>query len=470
MPARQADEFKLGLTVLIIIALFFGTIVFIGGAGAWGRKTQTIQVRFDHEFGLPVLKTGGEVRCGGQQVGSIQKVELQELPASPGAGEPTTAPVLAESQPRLVVVVTIEVDTTVGLRQDCEIVAEGPTLGGSGWLIIRDRGTSAVAASGDKPITGQPPGGFAAIADNLAEMGANLSAELDPKNPDGLLATVKIQLDAALATSLLGKIHRSLDDINVMTAAVEEQLDVHERQALLAKLNSSMDDFNLITGELRRQMDPKADRVVLSKIHGALDALGGALDQAVGMLEENREPIHETIAHIRSTAQKLDERIAEAIANQLDVRNHASLMAKIHLDVDRIGQSLADINQITADTRQIITLNKPAIERTLANIKQTSDHLKAASKDLRRNPWRLLYQPSEKETRELNIFDAARAYADAATQLDDASSRLEALAKASQPGIAPDDPDLLDVRRQLKESFEKFSQVESALWSILKLR
>jgi len=470
MPARQADEFKLGLTVLIIIVLFFGTLVFIGGVGAWGRKTQTVQVRFDHEFGLPVLKAGGEVRCGGQQVGSIEKVELQELPASPGAGEPTTAASGVQAQPRLVVVVTIEVDEAVGLRQDCEIVAEGPTLGGSGWLIIRDRGTSGVPASRDKPITGQPPGGFAAIADNLAEMGANLSAELDPKNPQGLLATIKTQLDAALASSLLGKIHRSLDDINVMTAAVEQQLDVHERQALLAKLNSSMDDFNVITAELRRQMDPKADGVALGKIHVALDAVGMALDQVVGMLDENREPIHQTILHVCSTAEKLDERIAEALADQLDVRNHASLMAKIHVDVDRIGQSLADINQITADSRQIISLNKPAIERALANIKQTSDHLKAASKDLRRNPWRLLYQPSEKETRELNIFDAARAYADAATQLDDASGRLEALAKVSQSGIAPDDPDLLAVRRQLKESFERFSQAESALWSILKLR
>jgi ABC-type transporter Mla subunit MlaD len=467
MAARQPDEFKLGLTVLIIVALFLGTVFFIGDVGGWGRKTEVFEVRFPHDLTLPDLKAGGAVRCGGQEVGSVQSVELREL--SPDSGASGSAVGEAQGESQLVVVVKIEVDRTVGLRRDCRIAAEGPTLGGAGWLVIRNRGTSPQPASKDEPIEGQPPGGFAAVTETLGEIGGNLAAELDPKNPQGLLANIKGQLDATIATSLLGKIHRSIDDINIMTHALQKQMDVAERQALLAKLSRTMDDVNAITGELRRQMDPKGERVAMTKIHGALDGVNSALDQVVEMLKENRQPVHETILHVRQTAETLDERIANAVAEQLDVKAHASLMAKIHEDVDRIGQSLADIKQITSDLREGMTFNKPAIDQTIANVKQTSDHLKAASKDLRRNPWRLLYRPTDKETDELNVFDAARAFADAATELDDASARLEALSRARAGAIEPNDPELVLVREQLTASFEKFSEAEAALWKILNI-
>jgi ABC-type transporter Mla subunit MlaD len=451
MPAQRTDEFKLGVTVIVIIALFFGTVIFIGGAAIWGPKTRTVRVYFRHDMSLPTLKNGGDVRCGGQRVGSIESVEMRELPADQVTGKSKKA---ADDDKglRLAIVVTAEIDRAVGLREDCQITAEGPTLGGSGWLIIRNRGT-AKPLGPDTPVIGLRPGGLAAVTETLTQLGDTLSQELDAQN----------------AESLLGKIHRSLSDVNVMTSAVKEQLDASDQKALLAKLHRSVGDINAITGELRHQMDPKADRVALGKMHAALDAVNAGLDEAVAMLKENREPVRDTVAHVRSTARTLDSRIAAAIADQLDVHRHASLLAKVHEDVDRIGESLKDVNAITADVRELLAVNKPAVERTLVNFKETSGHLKAAAKDLRRNPWRLLYQPSDKETREMNVFDAARAFADAATRLDDASVRLEALI-AEYPTTRPADAaELRALQDELQATFEKFSQAEAALWNMLKL-
>ncbi|HUW81408.1 MAG TPA: hypothetical protein VMZ31_01280 [Phycisphaerae bacterium] len=453
MPAQHTDEFKLGVTVIIIVLLFFGTVIFIGGAAFWGPKTQTVRVYFGHDMSLPTLKTGGEVRCGGQRVGSIELVEMRELPADQVTHE-SKQDANGKKGVHLAIVVTAGIDRAVGLREDCQITAEGPTLGGSGWLVIRNRGTAGKPLDPDTPVIGLRPGGLAAVTDTLTQLGDKLSNELNAENPE----------------SLLGKIHRSLSDINVVSGAVKDQLDVSDQKALLAKLHRSVGDINAITGELRLQMDPKADRVALAKVHAALDAVNAGLGEAVAMLKENREPIRDTVAHIQGTAQTLDERIATAIAEQLDVHRHASLMAKIHEDVDRMGESLKDVNAITEDVRQLLVVNKPAVERTLVNLKETSSHLKAAAKDLRRNPWRLLYQPSEKEVREMNVFDAARAFADAATRLDDSSARLEALIEDYPTTRPADDADLRALQDELKATFDKFSQAEAALWNMLKLR
>ena len=454
MPAQHTDEFKLGVTVIIIVLLFFATVIFIGGAAIWGPKTQTVRVHFSHDMSLPTLKTGGEVRCGGQRVGSIELVEMRDLPADQVTDE-SKRDAKNDKGVHLAIVVTAQIDRAVGLREDCQITAEGPTLGGSGWLIIRNRGTAGEPLGPDTPVIGLRPSGLAAVTETLTQLGDTLAEELNAQN----------------AESLLGKIHRSLSDVNVMTFAVKEQLDASDQKALLAKLHRSVGDVNAITGELRHQMDPKADRVALGKIHAALDAVNAGLDEAVAMLKENREPVRDTVAHIQGTAQTLDERIATAIAEQLDVHRHASLLAKVHEDVDRIGESLKDVNAITADVRQLLAVNKPAVERTLVNFKETSGHLKAAAKDLRRNPWRLLYQPSDKETREMSVFDAARAFADAATRLDDASARLQARIEDYPTTTRPaDDAELRALQDELKATFERFSQAEAALWNMLKLR
>ena len=97
-------------------------------------------------------------------------------------------------------------------------------------------------------------------------------------------------------------------------------------------------------------------------------------------------------------------------------------------------------------------------------MKSVSLNLNAAAKEIRRNPWRLLAKPSEKEERTQNIYDATRAFAEGAEQLDDALVRLKALRQARPDGVKTDDPELLKIRKHLKTTFEKFRKAEDSLW------
>jgi len=333
-------------------------------------------------------------------------------------------------------------------------------LGGAGMLVIKDRGVSAKKVRPDRVIIGKQGGGFFAITDALGQ-------QLDEDRPDSLLALIKTQLNPQDATSLLAKLHKSMDDLNAVTARVSAQLDAKEKSNLLAKLHSILDNVNAATGFLKAQLDADQDAAMLAKLHVSLDTLNRGLDTIVKMLEENREPLTATVESVRNTAKTLETRIAEQIARELDTSNAASLLAKIHVGVDRLNQSLEDINAITDTGREVVVLNEDRLNAMVANFKATSDHLKGAAKDIRRNPWRLLYRPTLVETKQLDIFDAARAFSEAATELDDAVIQLDALAKSEGGAVPSDDAQLVEIRERLAGTFEKFTQAEKALWKQL---
>jgi ABC-type transporter Mla subunit MlaD len=297
-----------------------------------------------------------------------------------------------------------------------------------------------------------------------------MAEQLDASDPDSLMAIVRGQLDATDARSLLGKIHVSLEDINMVTRNLRTEFDPSEKAVLIAKLHAILDNVNSATGLLRGEMDKVSDGAMLAKFHQTLDTLNAGLHTVVTVLNENHESINATIAHIRATSEVLERQIAARIARQLDPAEAAGLLAKVHVAIDRLGVSLQDANAITAATRETVVLNREQLNRMITNMKVTSDHLKAASKEIRRNPWRLFYQPTMQEAAEANVFDTARAFAEAATRLDDAMGRLQAISNAPSSAPAGADNQLAEILEQLKQTFSQFTKVEQALWQQLNIK
>jgi len=389
--------------------------------------------------------------------------------------------------------IELEVQKRVDLRADCTILPEGPILGGAGLLRIQDQGSSDETLGPDQVVDGQGMGGFAAVTEQLSAIGGSLAHELDAAQADGLLRLIKnqlnaekpdslmagilkimsliaVQLDAEKSEGLVAKLLETMTDLNAISASIRNELDPSQEKVLLSKLHLTLDHINAITGELRTQMDPEVRTALLGKLQLALDTVNESLGTVNGMLNENRPTIQATLHNVQQTSETLNTGIAKAIADELDAENPKSLMGKVHAAVDRMGSSLEDLNEITETADEVITLNEGALNKILANFKETSDHLKAATKDLRRNPWRLLYRPNLVETRELDIFDAARAFAEAATRLDDATARLEGLMAARKGTIPADDPQLRIIRTELQETFDKFNDAEKALWKSLNIK
>jgi ABC-type transporter Mla subunit MlaD len=451
MPAER-NAVKLGTTLIVVLVLFLIIMVWLPQTLTAGAM-QELRVRFPQSLPLPTLQKGSKVLVAGTPAGYVTGVDLERMaikPGEPGSGE------------ELYLVVSAKIEKAVAPRKDCVIKAVGDVLGGGGSLTL-DVGTAAEPVDLKAILDGAAPGGFGAYLEMLGR-------ELDASNPRSMLGMVKTQLDADKTGSIMAKLQTSMNDLNAITRSVSTQLDPAQQRSLMAKLSQTMDEINATTGTLRQQFEAGRGDSVLARIMAALDTLNGGLRSAAAILDENRRPIGETVQHVASAAGKLDTRIIDPIAEQLDVRNTAGLMAKINVAMDDVNKSLKDINVVTDTTKTIIVLQRENISQMILNLKQMSDHLKSAAKYILAHPWRLLKEPGVTETKQQAIFDAARNFAEAAASLDDVSSQLKALNDLYSGQIPANDPDLPRIRAELQTTFQKFKEAEGALWKQLNVR
>lgn len=436
--AQERNAFKVGLVTVIVTVTFFVILLWI--SQRVGGEMQQIQVRFRSSPAMPTLAPGSAVLVGGQKVGRVISVELlpQKIKAK-DSGEPTEI---------FCVEVKAEISSNLILRTDCQVFAEGPPLGGDGVVKI-DLGKAKDRVQAGQVIQGAEPGGFGAVL-------AALQSEFDGSNPDSLLGQIKSQLDPDGELSLMAKLLQSLNDINAVTASLSGELNVEQRDTLLAKMHEVLDNISTTTGALRAEVDAQKPTVLLGKVHLAMDTMNDGLNTVAEVLKTNEPRINQTFEHIEKTAQN--------IATETDPANADSLMAHFKRASNQLNQSLDDINIVTDTTRQVVVLNRENINKLLLNFKEASDHIKTGVKYVLRHPWRLLNEPKPAEIKQEAIFDAARSFADAASQIDGASARLKALAELYDGNIPLGDPDLAQIQADLKNTQDRYQKAEQELW------
>ncbi len=446
---REPNFLMLGATVAIITLLFFGVLLFLAGAGKWGSSYQKVSIKFSHEMPLPKLTSGSEVSCGGMHVGKIKSVDLKALPSANGQGQD------------LYIVVEALVDQQVGLRSDCKIRAEGPPLGGAGILVVVHRGLSAQPLADGATVTGLAPAGLNAV---VGQIGDQLAGELDDRNPEGLLHMIKGQLDASRSASLMFKINAIASDLVVTSGQIKHHLDATQQGALLAQLDATLSDIKTITGALRTESNTQNPDAMLARLHNILAALGSASSSAAGMLQENRPAVASTLTNVQAATALIRDGLLPSILVQLDAGAAGSLMSRIISAADKTNDSLDNIQQMSTSAKHLLTVNEESIEATIGNLRETSDHLRAASREIRRNPWKLLYQPTRNDVKQAAVAEAARSFSDAAGKLDAAFARLEAYAKTANPALSADDPQLKAMQDHLAVALKNLTESEKKFW------
>ncbi|MCH8963841.1 MAG: hypothetical protein IIB58_02685 [Planctomycetes bacterium] len=421
MP-RKRDTFKLGIAVMVMAFLLLACLLFIGG-GLFVTEQGILIVRFRPGGSMPEISEGSVVTYFGQKVGLVVKAVIVE---DRDAEDSTIA-----GQPFLEVQVGLYED--LGLREDCTIVASGPPLGGIGMLEILNRGRSPKLLQASQPIYGEVAG-FQAALDMITH-------ELDESNPDGLVSLIKVQLDAEDERSLVVKIHKSLADINIVTAS------------------------------LARELDREQDDVFLAKVHTSVDLINRSLSVVADLVEQNRSKIDNTIASAERATGKLDTGVMDVLARELELDSdpEVTLLTKVHDAFTGLNESLADLNVVTDGAKEIVVLNKDRISEVVENLTTASRHLERGIHDLELHPWKLIFEPSVGEKRELHMLNVAREFAEAAADLDDSTSRLRSLLDVHEGRMRSDDPALAKIRARLLETVRKFGEAEQALWAELKV-
>ena len=445
MP-KQRNAFRLGLTVILMVGLLMAVLLFLAGRN-WGVRTQSITVRFAHSMSLPLLKAGATVYCGASQVGSVEEVYF-------GGVAPEADPAESES---LYVYVHANVDATLGLRRDCLISAEGPLLGGTGTLVVRDRGVAAERLTADMVIEGRAAASIATITEQL-------SAQLDDQSPTSLISTIKTQFNPDDPASLLAKLSKSLDDVNAITAQLREEFDPHQSEVLLVKLHSILTNLNLATGLLKRELDAEQDAALMVDVHRAMDQINEGIGEAVAILKENRQPLNSTLVELESSVKLIHRDILVQLATEFNPDIEGTLLSGMHRALEQLNESLDNLGVVTGTVKEIVLLNRHNVNGALTNIRAASDYLKGTVKYLSAEPWLLLNPPSDKDSRERRTAEAAREFAHAASELEEALAQVRAVLELQGNQSRPDDPQLLAARSELEHARGNFGKAEAYFW------
>ena len=176
------------------------------------------------------------------------------------------------------------------------------------------------------------------------------------------------------------------------------------------------------------------------------------------MLDDNRAKIDSTIASAESATGKADE-IASRVRDEM-------VEAAIAMLED--GRSVAaDANQTVERIDALIQEATPDIRMSMANLRLTADQFKMASMEIRRAPWRLLYRPDTKELEYELLYDAARSYADAVSNLRGASASLESAASTDGSRLALDGQTIGDLSERVGAAFADYQFAEERFLRLL---
>ena len=449
MAKKEHNTILAGLFALATIGIGLGVVLWLGASEYFRAGGREVYFYSPDDAGSLGLMEGSVVRIGGVQVGQVTGMQWQA------------------DQGRTLYVARLDNDKVV-LRKGCQAHVEVPVIG-TPFVVITDRGPA------EKPeVTREAPvklgvGGFQGQLNAIA---GQVGEELDPKRKGSLLFQVH---------AVLGKIDDAMTNVQAATLAIRNETDVDKTESLLVMVKRSMRDLNSITGQIAHELDPSAQASVLTKIHATLNHVrniamvlqaqltpgmkGGLLTKIHAILDE--------INQMATTAGPYVERTLKAITNSAEqvekyVREDVGdILATLRKNNTKLLEILVDVSRITADAKELMVVHKEDIDSMIDDMTIVAENLKATSKEIRRSPWKLLKQPSEKEVRSENIYDAARAFANGASQLDQSIARLKALIKSKPNGVPKTDPTFLKLEAQLKKSVARFNKVEQDLWKEL---
>ena len=231
---------------------------------------------------------------------------------------------------------------------------------------------------------------------------------------------------------------------------------------------------------LAGQPDPKT--AFFARLGGA----SGDVQAMVADFRKNTYPkVNETVVTYKDAgeaAKKLIEHVDSKVDPAVDKYNTVATKTGDMMDSvrDMIGPSAKDWKGTIADLHEITTKLNTELPKMLDKVQGSIDSARTALQDVqttaantrdisaevRRNPWRLLYQPKADEMANLNLYDSARQFAQGANDLNDAAQALRDALKTRGGDAKKEDIDKLVER--LKTSADNFHDVEDKLWQKVK--
>lgn len=408
-----------GLLVVLAVVGTLGAVILLGGAlEVFGKRELT--VRFPIEVGVGGLVAGSPVLVGGLQAGSVTEV----------------AHVYEGGQMTGEIDVVIAIDERIELREGVRAQLIKPLVGGLSSINFASLGdASASALDGDDVIPGiaAPPGVLASAG--YGEREAEAVRELIAAATEG----------SQNFRDITGRFRNE-----VLPPVTNTVADAERRWPLWAE------DF----GQTLSNARATAERAptIAEEVELTLSSFRDFGDRAATTIESNGRTVDEALGTIQTFVQDLEasRQHAEAFLDRLNnqLGPQAAELFESAQEATERGASVLE------RAEAIVGEQSPQIRRTLANFRLMSDEARFMAAEVRRSPWRLLYRPDTRELEFELLYESARSYANAVSDLRAATESLEAVLSADNPRIAAEGANVGAMLAEIGSAVERFEQAE----------
>jgi ABC-type transporter Mla subunit MlaD len=416
--AKNRSALRAGLLMLGSLALIICVIIGIKGLSWINDRTTNYLVAFDLKTNIGGLRIGDEVRVGGFKVGEVRKIMLREDHAP--------------NHPPYFILIAITVPEKYSIREDAKIRIDG-TLTGTSWLNFEELGKGSPLKS-DHPLIGAPS--------STAELIAKVS---------GLAPEIQAIM-SDIRTKTLPSVNDTLADVRTKTVPlVNETFETFKQTG---------ENATALTADMRSTYKP-----AIEHYHLLADKAIAMLEAVRALFGDSTTDFRTTMANLRKSTDDIKGKLP-AILDKVD-----SALAKVNTAVDGVNKAMTDVQatmasarDLSAGAKAVVVGNKTKLDNMIASLKTAGDNLKAATAEIRRSPWRLLYKPAPNEMANLNLYDAARQFAEGANDLNDSAGALRDAVKNNQ--TSPEE--LKKLMDKVDQSFGNFKEMEDKLWSNVK--
>jgi len=225
---------------------------------------------------------------------------------------------------------------------------------------------------------------------------------------------------------------------------------------LMPKASTGLESFTKTSddlGKFVRDVHGHVDGVV-ERYHAVMKTADAALANARDILGDTKTDIRGALANIHQMTDTAAEQLPDVL------KDARELMSKARQALARLDPILDDGKAVTAQVRDTLNDNRVKIDQTMTNVRRASLELKGGIAEIRRAPWRLLNKPDATARRNLELYEAARRFADGAHDLQAAAMSIELA--AADPNTDADE--LAAMRDELAEQIDRFTEARQRLW------
>lgn len=435
--ASRRNNVLAGSFLVLSVALAVFISVLISDARERLTPTDIYYVRFSVAEGALGLRAGAPVLLAGHQVGRVTGVELAKAPIGGAGTGPSAVPDGVDVQ--------IRIRSDIVLYENALAMLQIPLLGTMSVLNI--------ASVGDGALVEHPQG-----LSPLLEPGERLTGRIAP--PAFLAQAGYGPEEVNQVRAIIDTAANVMERVERVAASFEDQLT-----PTLATARTAIEDVQSVTGEIRGKAPAWTERIdrTLASADDAASRLGPIARSAEDGVGEAREVLGSVRGLIGDNRPRIDRTLEHVEATASSVREASVPLLNETLASARDGASA--FGEIATDTRTLMAGQTPNIERMLANLRLAADQFKLTAVEVRRNPWRLLYRPKTKELESEMLYDAARAYAEAVSDLRAASEALQVVSArtgAGAPGVQSPEQ-IRAMTEEIREAFEAYQEAERVL-------